>query len=56
VSLIKTVTHLVVICREGEIPTVTTFSDEILAKEFFSLASEQWSDSYLAKVILGPQV
>lgn len=47
------ITHLVIIAREG-VPEVTEFTSLDDAERFFSLASLQWSESYLTSVIYGP--
>lgn len=44
---------LVVIAREG-VPEVTRFGVHVEALEYFDRASTQWSDSYLARVEVGP--
>lgn len=44
---------LVVIFREQE-PTVTPFSDEETARDFFARASWNWSDSFLCRIVIGP--
>ncbi len=44
---------LVVICREG-VSEVTPFANYDDAKEFFDKWEQQWSDSYLCKVEIGP--
>lgn len=44
---------LVVICREGT-TEATPFVDEGDARAFFDQASQQWSESFLARVVIGP--
>lgn len=44
---------LVVIVREGE-PEVTPFEEEDFARAYFNRWSNQWSESFLTKVVIGP--
>lgn len=43
----------VIICRDG-VPEVTPFSDINAAVQFYDLAKEQWSESYLCEAVAGP--
>lgn len=43
----------VIICRDG-VPEVTPFSDINAAVQFYDIAKEQWSESYLCEAVAGP--
>jgi len=43
----------VIICRDG-VPEVTPFCDINEATQFYDLAKEQWSESYLCEAVAGP--
>jgi len=45
---------LVVICRDGT-STLTVFTEELDAREFFDEASAQWSESFLAQAVEAPR-
>lgn len=42
--------------RELDPPEVYTFQDEEEAREFYTRAKAQWSDTFLCRVIEGPLV
>jgi len=51
--VLETPRWLVVIWRESA-AEVTTFDEEADARAFFDTASIQWTESFLAKVVVGP--
>lgn len=47
---------LVVIKRETDPPQVTPFNTEAEARAYESVHGQQWSDSFVCKVVKGPRV